>query len=133
MMNSGPHTTKMDNEPLVTIAIPTFNRASLLEGCVTAALGQSYRRFEVLVSDNASTDETEEVLSRFGDQKIRVIRQKTNLGLIPNWNACLAEAKGDYIVFVPDDDRIAPRALERFAAIVKRESRIPIVIGWNEL
>src|SRR4030081_967744 len=72
--------------PLVTIAIPTFNRASLLRECVRSALSQTYRHFEVLVSDNASTDETKEILGQFSDGRLRVIGQETNIGLLPNWN-----------------------------------------------
>ena len=117
--------------PLVTIAIPTFNRASLLKDCVVAALSQTYQHFEILVSDNASTDETEEVLREFTDRRLRVVRQKTNVGMLPNWNACLAEAKGDYIVFVSDDDRIAPWMLERCIALVKSRVEISIVISLS--
>ena len=120
-------------DPLVTIAIPTFNRASLLRDCVLAALSQTYQHFEILVSDNASTDETEEVLREFSDRRLRVVRQKTNIGMLPNWNACLAEAKGDYIVFVSDDDRIAPWMLERCIALVKSNFAISIVIGLSDI
>ena len=54
------------------------------------------------------------------------------MGLIPNWNACLAEAKGDYIVFVSDDDRIAPWMLERCVALVKSNLEISIVIALTD-
>ena len=119
-------------DPLVTIAIPTFNRASWLGDCVLAALSQTYQRFEVLVSDNASTDETEEVLRQFRDPSLRVVRQKSNIGALPNWNACLAEARGEYIVFVSDDDRIAPWMLERCMVLVKREPQIPIILTLSD-
>src|SRR5262249_35489479 len=117
------------NDPLVTIAIPTFNRASWLKGCINSALAQSYLRFEILVSDNASTDKTAEVLKEFDDRRFRVLRQQRNLGLVPNCNACLAEAKGEYILFVPDDDRIAPWLLECCIALVRTDPQIPIVIA----
>jgi glycosyltransferase involved in cell wall biosynthesis len=120
------------NDPLVTIAIPTFNRAPWLKECVLSALAQSYPRFEVLVSDNASTDETEEVLKEFDDRRLRVVRQESNIGLLGNFNACLAEARGEYIVLVPDDDRIAPQMLERCIAPVRREPQIPIVITLSD-
>jgi glycosyltransferase involved in cell wall biosynthesis len=118
--------------PMVTIAIPTFNRASWLRDCVRLALKQSYGRFEVLVSDNASSDETALVLDQFRDERLRVVRQPQNLGATANWNACLAEAKGEYIVFVPDDDRIAPWLLERCIALVRSEPRVPIVMALGE-
>ena len=122
-----------NDDPLVTIAIPTFNRAAVLKGCITAALAQTYGRFELLVSDNASLDETQIILNSFGDDRLRIIRQKTNIGLLPNYNACLEAATGDYIVFVADDDRIAPHLLERCINLVRRQPRLPVVITLSNL
>jgi len=121
------------NFPFVTIAVPTFNRAPLLGRCVTSALAQTYENFEVLVSDNASTDETPNVLSQFTDRRLRVLRQKNNIGLLPNWNACLAGARGDYIIFVSDDDRIAPWLLQRCVEIIRREPQVPIVVALSNI
>lgn len=125
--------TDSGDDPLVTIAIPTFNRASWLKDCVLSALVQSCSRFEVLVSDNASTDETQDVLKQFSDPRLRVVKQKSNIGLLPNWNACLAEAKGDYIVFLSDDDRIAPFLLERCMALVRLEPKIVVAIALSDI
>jgi glycosyltransferase involved in cell wall biosynthesis len=119
--------------PKVTIAIPTFNRASWVKGGVLAALAQTYQDFEIVVSDNASTDETRAVLAEFDDYRLRVIGQERNLGMAGNWNACLAEARGEYIALVPDDDRIAPWFLERCLALVEREPGLPIVIALSDL
>lgn len=116
-------------DPLVTIAIPTFNRASLLQDSVKAALSQTYQHFEVVVSDNASTDDTAEVLRGFNDARLRVVRQSNNIGLMPNWNACLAEAKGEFIVFCSDDDLLAPWILEKCVAVAVQDPKIPIVLG----
>jgi glycosyltransferase involved in cell wall biosynthesis len=120
-------------DPLVTVAIPTFNRASLLRECVASALSQTYSNFEVLVSDNASTDDTQEMLSEFTDSRLRVVRQPTNIGLLPNWNACLENARGDYVVVVSDDDTIAPWLLERCIALVRDHPQIPIVVALSDL
>jgi glycosyltransferase involved in cell wall biosynthesis len=121
-----------DATPLVTIAIPTFNRASWLGDCIRSALAQSYPHFELLVSDNASSDETAVELGRFNDERLRVIRQPKNIGADGNWNACLAEAKGEYIVFLPDDDRISPWLLERCVALIEIEPRIPVIMALGE-
>src|SRR5262245_40586459 len=116
-------------EPFVTIAIPTFNRASLLKSCVKVALSQTYQHFELLVSDNASTDATAEVLREFNDPRLRVVRQPHNIGLIPNWNACLAEARGEFIVFCSDDDALLPWILEKCVAVAAQDPKVPIVLG----
>lgn len=123
---------KTNSDPLITIAIPTFNRALWLQNCILAALSQTYGRLEVFVSDNASTDNTAEVLASFHDQRLRIIRQETNIGLLPNWNACLAGARGDYIVFVSDDDMIAPDMLERCIALLRSNRQIPLVIALSD-
>lgn len=115
--------------PLVTIAIPTFNRATLLRGCIQLALTQSYENIEVLVSDNASSDDTSKVLSEVSDRRLRVLRQETNIGLLPNWNACLAAAMGEYIIFVSDDDRISPQLVERCVGVIEGRSQIPVVVA----
>jgi len=119
-------------DPFVTIAIPTFNRASWLKDCVVAALAQTYARFEVLVLDNASTDNTSEELRAINDQRLRVVRHEKNIGGVGNLIACLEEARGDYVVFVPDDDWIAPWMLERCASLVRREPGIPIVLALSD-
>lgn len=119
--------------PLVTIAIPTYNRASLLKGCIDAALAQTYTNFEILVSDNASTDATQEVLERITDKRLRVVRQKSNIGLVGNWNACLANAAGAYTFLVPDDDRIAPWLVERCVKVIEGRSDIPIVVALSDM
>jgi len=131
--NPSPLALDAGNDPFVTIAIPTYNRASLVRECVRSALAQSYQAFEVLVSDNASTDETQEVLKEFHDRRLRVIKQESNIGLNPNWNACLEEARGEYIVFVSDDDIISPWLLDRCVALARREPQIPVVVALSDV
>jgi glycosyltransferase involved in cell wall biosynthesis len=128
------HVTTSDaSKPLVTIAIPTFNRAAWLKGCVGSALAQSYPHFEIVVSDNASTDATADVLSEILDPRVRILTQRTNIGQIPNWNACLAAAKGDYVVFVSDDDRIAPSLLEQCVTLAQREPQVQVVAALSDV
>jgi glycosyltransferase involved in cell wall biosynthesis len=133
----GPDATTLDAfmawSPFVTIAIPTFNRADLLADCVRAALAQTYPHFEVLVSDNASSDRTPELLAQIDDRRLRVIRQSSNIGLLPNWNACLAGARGNYIVFVSDDDEILPHLLELCVRAMNGRADLPIVVTLSNL
>ena len=69
-----------DSRPLFTIAIPTFNRARLLERCLESALAQTATSFEVLISDNASEDDTADLLRRISDPRLVVQRQPRNIG-----------------------------------------------------
>ena len=98
--------TMLSPEPTVTIAVPTFNRAGLLQACLARLLPQAEANTEILVSDNASSDETAALLAGIRHDRFRVIRNATNLGLFGNLNACLAQATGEYILFLSDDDLI---------------------------
>ena len=124
---------KFITRPLVTIAIPTFNRAGWLQGCIDAALSQTYDKIEIIVSDNASTDDTPNLLRSIYDTRLQLIRQNSNIGATPNWNACLSRAKGIFIIFVSDDDRITATFVERCVKILELDPEIPMVVALAEL
>jgi len=93
--------------PLVTIAIPTYNRAgSYLPVALGSALAQSYPRLEVLVADNASSDDTRSLIQGIGDRRLRYLRHPINIGANRNYNFCLSRARGDYFLLLHDDDVI---------------------------
>lgn len=93
--------------PLVTIAIPTYNRGdSYLKQTIQSALNQSYQNIEIIISDNCSTDNTEEVVKGFNDSRIRYFKHKKNIEANNNFNFCLQEAKGEYFQLLQDDDLI---------------------------
>ena len=101
----------------VTIAIPTLNRAEYLRLAIASALGQTYEAVEVLVSDNASTDHTSEVLASFaGDGRLRVLRHPVTVSMVANWNSCVAAATGEYFLLLSDDDLLDPEALSAMMA-----------------
>ncbi|MFK7997003.1 MAG: glycosyltransferase family 2 protein [Granulosicoccus sp.] len=95
--------------PPVTIGIPTYNRADgYLRTCLEAALAQDYAQLEIIVSDNCSSDGTQELMSGYTDPRLRYIRHKENIGANPNFNYCLDQAKGQYFLLLHDDDLIDP-------------------------
>jgi len=132
-MNAFARPPVHSKDPLVTIAIPTRNRAPLLTGCVASALAQTYQNIEVLVSDNASTDNTLAVLGSVRDRRLRVMTEPENIGLSGNWNKCLREAKGDYFVIVSDDDTVAPQFVEKCVNLVRQEPGLPVVVSAYEV
>lgn len=97
--------------PLVSVIIPTYNRARLLPGAISSVMGQTYSRIELIIVDDGSTDETPEVLERYGDQ-IRVLRQ-TNAGPAIARNRGIALATGGIIAFLDSDDEWLPTKIER--------------------
>jgi glycosyltransferase involved in cell wall biosynthesis len=101
------------DKPLVTIAIPTFNRAhSYLRGVIEAALAQTWEPLEILVGDNASTDQTPELIASFHDSRIRHLRHPENIGANGNFNRLLEEARGEWFLLLHDDDLVDPPFVE---------------------
>lgn len=99
--------------PLVTIGIPTFNRAgSYLQDVVHAALNQTYQNIEVVVADNSSTDDTQDVVRQIGDHRLTYYRHDRNVGPISNMNFLLWKARGRFFQLLPDDDQIDPDFVE---------------------
>src|SRR4051812_3233171 len=101
-----------------TIGIPTYNRAQFLGKSLEAACDQSSPDVEVLVSDNASTDETPEVVHSYGE-RVRYHRNPENIGMWPNLIKLVELAEGEYFSWLQDDDLIhrdfVRRATEAFA------------------
>ncbi|MGB9935607.1 MULTISPECIES: glycosyltransferase family 2 protein [Thermodesulfovibrio] len=92
--------------PKVSIIIPTYNRAKFLGKAIESAINQDYPNKEIIISDNASTDNTFDVVKQYlNHPEIKYYRNETNIGMVPNWRKALYEyAKGDYAIVLSDDD-----------------------------
>lgn len=109
----------------VSVVIPTHNHARYLGEAIDSALAQTHSPLEVIVVDDGSTDETEEVLARYGN-RIRTLRQR-NQGVSAARNAGIAAASGDYLAFLDSDDLWHPRKLERQLALFAADSSLGLV------
>ncbi len=98
--------------PKVTIAIPTLNRLQYLRLALESALAQTYANIEVIVSNNASTDETAAYLASVTDPRLCVLTQTVFLTMVENWNACVRAATGDYFILLSDDDVLETGAID---------------------
>ena len=121
------------SRPLITIAIPTYNRASLVSDCVKSALAQSYRNIEVLVSDNASEDNTVTTLKSINDERLRILTNSENVGANRNFDKCVREAKGDYLVLAGDDTLFDTQFVEKCVEVAAIEPGIPIVVSYSDV
>ena len=115
-------TADHSSNAMVTIAVPTFNRAAYVRESLESIRAQTYPHLEILVGDNASTDGTADMLRELGatEPRLRAIRHERNLGMVGNFNALLRAARGDYFVLVSDDDILTPRAVELLVAACRR-------------
>jgi glycosyltransferase involved in cell wall biosynthesis len=118
--------------PLVSVIIPTHNRASMLPRAIRSVQRQTYPHLEILVIDDASTDNTPEVVKSFDDPRIHYIRHDTNRGGSASRNSGIRAATGDYIAFLDDDDEWEPekteeqmRALQDFDAVTCTTFPVP--------
>jgi Glycosyl transferase family 2 len=113
---------RAETRGLVTVAVPTWNRAAFLRQCVNSVRRQTYDDLEILVGDNASTDDTPAVVGELaqGDDRIRYVRHAENLGMVGNWNALLRAATGRFFLLLSDDDLLAPDAIERLVSACDR-------------
>lgn len=99
---------------VVSVAIPTYNRAASLLRTVESVLTQTHEDLEVVISDNASTDGTGELIAELErrDRRVRSVRHPVNAGMVANLDASLRAASGDNVMLLSDDDRLAPGCVQ---------------------
>jgi hypothetical protein len=102
----------MTESPAVTVCIPTYNRRELLAASLQSVRDQSLQDIEIIVSDNASTDDTGDYVRSLNDPRIRYDRLEENIGLFGNLSRCLQLGSGRYRVMLPDDDLMLRGNLE---------------------
>lgn len=105
-------TKRVSTLPLVSIIVPVFNGEQYLRESLDSIIAQTYPRTEVLVMDDASTDDTPQIIASYEDQVI-YYRQPKNRGIYGNMNDGIAKARGEYIAFYHADDIYHPRIVER--------------------
>lgn len=123
--SAGPDVASADPtlaRPLVTVILPTHNRSGLVGRSARSVLGQVYQNLELLIIDDASTDDTPGVLARLAaeDARIRVLRNAVNTHAPGARNVALREARGEYVAFIDDDDEWLPLKLEYQMRIAHR-------------
>ena len=108
--------------PLVSVCIPCYKGAVHLGAAIESVLSQTYTNFELIIIDDNSPDNTDEIVEGFSDPRIRYLKNQHNLGPEGNWNRCLSEARGIYFKLLPQDDLIAPTCLERQVTVLENDS-----------
>jgi glycosyltransferase involved in cell wall biosynthesis len=111
--------------PRVSIGVPVFNGARHLASCLDSLLAQTYDDLEIVVSDNASTDDTAAICSAYSrhDERIRYIRQQRNIGAAANYNSLVRHATGELFKWAAHDDVCAPELIERCVDALDRSPR----------
>ena len=114
----------------VSVIIPAYNGDRYIEDAIAGILAQTYTNYEIIVVDDGSTDNTYEVIKKYGD-RIRYFSQ-SNQGVAASRNLGLAQSQGEYIAFLDQDDIFLPHKLASQVALLERDSNLGIVnSGWQ--
>ncbi len=121
-------------DSLVTIGIPTFNRADgYLQQALESAVNQTYPNIEIIVSDNCSTDQTEALVKSFSSPRIKYHKHTKNIGAINNFNYCLEQAEGRYFLLLHDDDMIDPDLIDSCIKALGNQIETGVIITGTRL
>lgn len=123
----------MDN-PLVSICIPTFNGEKFIAEAMESAISQTYPNIEIVVSDDASKDNTLVIIEQFREKTIipiNIYHHQPN-GIGANWNNCIKYAKGVYIKFLFQDDILLHTCIEEMLSVIKKNKKIGLVACKRE-
>jgi glycosyltransferase involved in cell wall biosynthesis len=125
----------MNAPPRLSIGLPVYNGERYLSESIEALLGQSYEDFELIISDNASTDDTPSICRRYEkqDARIRYIRQPRNIGLVPNHNFVADQAQGELFKWAAHDDLYAQDLLERCVEALDEHPQVVFAHSWSAL
>lgn len=119
----------MFENPLVTVLIPVYNRPSVVK-TIDSIIHQTYSNLEILIIDNASTDDTVEVIRNINDKRIRLVINETNLGQTGSMNKGLKLASGKYIARIDSDDIALPERIEEQVRFMEEHPDYVLVGAW---
>ena len=115
--------------PLVSLIITTYNHSKCIEAAMDSALAQDYPNLEIIISDDASTDNTVEIIQKYVEQypqKIKLFTANKNNGVTENWFSAVSHCNGKYITGVAGDDSIPPQKISKQVAVMESDPDIAI-------
>lgn len=128
-----PRDPSATDGPAVSICIPTFNGAPWVREAIESALAQDLRDLEIVVCDDASSDDTLPIARQFDDPRVRVVANGERVGMARNWNRCVRASNGAYVKLLMQDDRLAPDCTGRMLAVMRDSPRVGMVFSAREI
>lgn len=117
------------NLPLLSICIPTYQRSKRLKEAIEGLLSNEDRRLEVIISDNASSDASKEVVTSFSDQRLKYSRNASNIGANLNIIKAASLANGKYFLFLSDEDRLDEKGLNTLLEMLGNDREVTLVFS----
>jgi glycosyltransferase involved in cell wall biosynthesis len=123
----------MNTAPRLSIGLPVYNGEDYLAESLDNLLGQTYQDFELIISDNASTDGTSDICRRYGqqDSRIRYVRQPRNIGSSPNHNFVFQQSRSELFKWAAADDVYAPELIERCISALDEHPEVVLAHSWT--
>ena len=115
--------------PIVSVVIPSYNHEKFVGECIQSVLNQTFQDFEIVVTDDGSSDRTVDVIESFNDPRIRLFKHSVNKGACIAANNCIQHAGGKYIAMLSSDDAWYPEKLELQVDYLNSHSNIAVVFG----
>lgn len=120
----------MSGNPKVSVVIKSYNHAPFVRQCIQSVLDQSFQDFEIIVTDDASTDGTADIIREFKDPRIDLQVLSRNHGISIAMNTTLARARGEYVAILNSDDFALPGRLEKQVAFLDQNPEISVLFGF---
>jgi len=115
-------------KPIVSVIITTYNRSNFLKKSTKSVLEQTYKKLELIIVDDCSTDETEQVVYNIKDKRVKYIRHNENMGVHQSRNDGILNSNGKFIAFLDDDDHWLPKKLEKQVDLfMKKNSNLGLI------
>ena len=111
----------------VSIVIPVYNGEETIKDTINSAINQTYDNVEVIVIDNKSTDNTVQIVNEFNNEKLILLQNSENLGMVGNWNECLKQAGGEYIHFLCADDCLKADCIQKKVEAIEKNDAVMVV------
>ncbi|NER33278.1 MAG: glycosyltransferase family 2 protein [Oscillatoria sp. SIO1A7] len=119
-------------KPPISVIIPTYNRANLVRRAIDSVIKQSYENLEIIVVDDASGDNTQEVINGIGDSRIRYIRHGVNQGGAATRNTGIEAATGEYVAFLDSDDVWLQGKIEVQLAAIQNQRHTERIVSYTK-
>jgi glycosyltransferase involved in cell wall biosynthesis len=125
----------MTTIPRLSVGLPVYNSSAYVTESIEAILGQTFGDFELIISDNASTDDTGDICRSYlkQDSRVRYFRQPWNVGLAPNHNFCVEQASADLFKWASGDDLYARDLLEKCVAALDADPGVVLAHSWTAM
>src|SRR5436190_19138080 len=115
--------------PLVSVIIPSYNHEKFVKECIESVLNQTFQDFEIIITDDSSTDRTVEIIKSFKDPRIKLFVHSQNRGACVATNNCIRHSKGRYIAMLSSDDAWYPEKLTIQVRYMEDHPNIAAVFG----